>query len=148
MTMGCLGSMARRMVCLLCVGFFVVLVLLQGVTNVEKQGATKVASLSSNSSLPPPPPPLPLQTNLQVPKLKGRTMGPKEFDTFRDIKRKVPNGPDPIHNRYDNFYMFFYVFCNTICLNIFYPSWVIDNCLMKKICMFCVALYNLQLNID
>ncbi|KAF3322035.1 CLAVATA3/ESR (CLE)-related protein 25-like protein [Carex littledalei] len=93
--MSCLGSMARRMVCLVCVGFFVAHALLQGGTNVEKQGANTVASYSSSNSSPPP---LPLQNNFQVPKLKGRTMGPKKLDTFRDIKRKVPNGPDPIHN--------------------------------------------------
>jgi hypothetical protein len=62
--------------------------------NFENQGATTVNSFSSNSS------PLPLEKNFQAPELKGRTMGPKNFDTFRDAKRRVPNGPDPIHNRY------------------------------------------------
>lgn len=111
--MSCFGgssiwSMVRRVVCLLCVGFLVALALQQGAANFEKQGATiTVDSYSSNSSSPPP---LPLEKNFEAPKLKGRTMGPENFDTFRDIKRRVPNGPDPIHNRYlINFPKIFYL---------------------------------------
>ncbi|GJN22977.1 hypothetical protein PR202_gb10588 [Eleusine coracana subsp. coracana] len=35
----------------------------------------------------------------------------KAQDPFQDSKRRVPNGPDPIHNRYCNA-SFDFVFCN------------------------------------
>lgn len=61
-----------------------------GATNVGT-GAPGPAAISATDVAPPPPVAAAATT---VPSEKAAL-----DDTYKDSKRKVPNGPDPIHNR-------------------------------------------------
>ncbi|RZR92188.1 hypothetical protein BHM03_00020460 [Ensete ventricosum] len=47
-----------------------------------------------------PPPPIPVTAAVVASSRGSKPTGGNSFDPFHASKRRVPNGPDPIHNRF------------------------------------------------
>ncbi|THU60409.1 hypothetical protein C4D60_Mb07t12370 [Musa balbisiana] len=67
--------------CLLCLGLFI---------------SVSVVGRGANAT---PPPPIPVTAAVVASSRGSRPTGDSSFDPFHASKRRVPNGPDPIHNR-------------------------------------------------
>ncbi|CAL9127407.1 unnamed protein product [Musa acuminata subsp. burmannicoides] len=66
--------------CLLCLGLFI---------------SVSVVGRGANAT---PPPPIPVTAAVVASSRGNRPTGDSSFDPFHASKRRVPNGPDPIHN--------------------------------------------------
>lgn len=80
-----LRAMLSGLGCMLCIGLLVCLAMQSGTTQGAKATPPSVANMESF-----------VTPTTRV----GRPMESMSLDPFVATKRRVPNGPDPIHNRY------------------------------------------------
>ncbi|URE15672.1 hypothetical protein MUK42_11881 [Musa troglodytarum] len=75
-------AVVTGLACLLCLGLFI---------------SVSVVGRGANVT---PPPPIPVTAAVVASSRGSRPTGDSNFGPFHASKRRVPNGPDPIHNRY------------------------------------------------